>query len=49
MVDRVTAEVFSPGEYLREELEARNWTQVKFAEVIGRPPRLVNEIIAGKP
>lgn len=48
VVDRVPAEVFSPGEYLREELEARNWTQVEFAEIIGRPPRLVNEIIAGK-
>ncbi|NUB18760.1 HigA family addiction module antidote protein [Azospirillum formosense] len=42
------AEVFPPGEFLRDELEARGWTQLEFAEIIGRPPRLVNEIIAGK-
>jgi HTH-type transcriptional regulator / antitoxin HigA len=46
--DRSPAEVFPPGEYLRDELEARGWTQAEFAEIIGRPPRLVNEIIAGK-
>lgn len=42
------AEVFPPGEFLREELEARNWSQTELAEIIGRPVRLVNEIIAGK-
>lgn len=42
------AEVFPPGEFLREELEARNWSQTELAEIIGRPVRLINEIIAGK-
>lgn len=42
------AEVFPPGEFLKDELEARGWSQVEFAEIIGRPPRLINEIIAGK-
>jgi HTH-type transcriptional regulator / antitoxin HigA len=42
------AEVFPPGEFLKDELEARNWSQTEFAEIIGRPVRLVNEIIAGK-
>lgn len=42
------AEVFPPGEFLREELEVRNWTQTELAEIIGRPVRLINEIIAGK-
>lgn len=42
------AEVFPPGEFLKEELEARNWSQTEFAEIIGRPVRLINEIIAGK-
>ena len=42
------AEVFAPGEFLREELEARNWTQTELAEIMGRPVRLINEIIAGK-
>lgn len=42
------AEVFPPGEFLRDELEARSWSQTEFAEIIGRPVRLINEIIAGK-
>jgi len=42
------AEVFPPGEFLSDELSARNWTQTEFAEIIGRPVRLVNEIALGK-
>ena len=42
------AEVFPPGEFLRDELEARDWSQTQFAAIIGRPVRTVNEIIAGK-
>ncbi len=42
------AEVFPPGEYLREELEARGWTQSDLARVLGRPLQAVNEIINGK-
>jgi HTH-type transcriptional regulator / antitoxin HigA len=48
MIDRISAEVFPPGEFLRDELDARGWTQTEFAEIIGRPHRLVNELIAGK-
>ena len=44
----IPAEAFAPGELLREELEARGWSQAEFAEIIGRPPRTINEIIAGK-
>jgi HTH-type transcriptional regulator/antitoxin HigA len=43
-----TAEVFPPGELLKDELEARQWSQTEFAEIIGRPVRLINEIIASK-
>jgi HTH-type transcriptional regulator/antitoxin HigA len=42
------AEVFPPGEYLRDELEARGWTQRDLAKVIDRPLQAVNEIITGK-
>lgn len=42
------AEVFSPGEFLSEELEARGWSQQEFAEIIGRPANAVSEIINGK-
>ena len=48
MMARTPAEAFLPGEFLAEELEARGWTQTEFAEILGRPYRLVNEIIAGK-
>jgi len=48
MIERTPAEVFPPGEFLRDELDARGWTQGEFAEIISRPPRLVNEIIAGE-
>ena len=48
MNKRTAAEVFPPGDFLSEELEARGWTQSDLAAIIGRPVRLVNEIIAGK-
>ncbi len=41
-------EAFAPGEYIREELEARGWSQLDLAEILGRPPQAVNEIITGK-
>lgn len=48
MSNRVSAEVFPPGEFIREELEARGWTQGDLAQIMDRPLRLVNELIAGK-
>lgn len=42
------AEVFPPGDFLREELEARGWTQADLATIIGRPLQSVNLIITGK-
>ncbi|OXE35592.1 MAG: addiction module antidote protein [Phenylobacterium zucineum] len=48
MTNRVPAEVFPPGEFLRDALEDRGWNQTEFSEIIGRPPRVVNEIIAAK-
>lgn len=41
-------EAFAPGEYIAEELEARGWSQLDLAEIIGRPPQAVNEIIKAK-
>jgi HTH-type transcriptional regulator / antitoxin HigA len=48
MLNRVPAEVFPPGEFIREELEARGWTQGDLAQIMDRPLRLINELIAGK-
>jgi HTH-type transcriptional regulator / antitoxin HigA len=41
-------EAFPPGEYIREELEARGWTQMDLTEILGWRPKDVNEIITGK-
>lgn len=41
-------DIFPPGELLKEELEARGWTQADLALILDRPPRLVNEIINAK-
>ena len=38
----------TPGEILKEELDARGWTQTDFAEILGRPIQAINEIISGK-
>lgn len=48
MASRAPAEVFPPGDFIREELEARGWTQGDLAQIMGRPLRLVNELVAGK-
>jgi HTH-type transcriptional regulator/antitoxin HigA len=42
------AEAFPPGEYLRDELEARAWTESEFAQIIGRPVQAVSEILNGR-
>ena len=48
MAERIPAEVFPPGEVIKEELEARGWSQVELSEIMGRPPRVVSEIVSGK-
>jgi HTH-type transcriptional regulator / antitoxin HigA len=48
IMDRTPAEVFPPGEFIREEIEARGWSQAELAEILGRPPRLVSELLSGK-
>lgn len=48
MTDKKVAEVFPPSEFIKEELEARNWSQVELAEIIGRHPKVVNDVITGK-
>lgn len=48
MNTRIPAQVLPPGDFVREEMEIRGWTQEELAEVMGRPRRLVNELISGK-
>ena len=44
----INPEAFAPGDYIREELEARGWSQLDLAEILGRPAQAVSEIVSGK-
>jgi HTH-type transcriptional regulator / antitoxin HigA len=48
MANREVAEAFRPGEFIMEELEARNWSQIELSEIIGRDPKVINDVILGK-
>ncbi|HVN80974.1 MAG TPA: helix-turn-helix domain-containing protein [Terriglobia bacterium] len=48
MTERVPVEVFPPGDFIREELEARGWSQIDLAAILGRHARDVSEIITAK-
>jgi len=48
MNSRTPAEVFPPGDFIREELEERGWTQSDLAKIMERPLPAINMIIAGK-
>lgn len=41
-------DLFPPGEYIRDELDARNWTQEDLAGILGRPLKTVNQIVSAK-
>ena len=40
--------VIPPNTILKEEIEARGWTQKDLAEIIGRTAQTINEIIKRK-
>jgi len=42
------AEAFSPAEYIRDELIAREWSQTDLARVLGRPLQFVNALCNGR-
>jgi len=44
----INPEAFSPGEYIREELDARGWTQGDLTDILGWRPKDVSEIVTGK-
>jgi HTH-type transcriptional regulator/antitoxin HigA len=48
MANHRPAEVFPAGEYLKDMLEERGWTQSDLAEVLGRSAMLVSDIISAK-
>ena len=48
IIERIPAEVFPPGDFLKEELDARGWSQTDFAQILGKTIKTVNEIVLGK-
>ena len=48
MTERRPYEVFPPGDFIREEIGERGWTQEVLAEILGISLRRVNEVIKGK-
>lgn len=49
MTERLTpAEVFPPGDFIKEEMEERGWSQADLAHILSRPVQTVNEILSGK-
>lgn len=48
MTERTFAEIFPPGDFIEEELEARGWSQIELSEILGRTPAFVNELIKAK-
>ena len=48
MSERIAAEGFPPGEFISEELEERGWSQADLADILGKTPAMVNEIIKTK-
>lgn len=45
---REVAEAFPPGEIIKDELEARGWTQDTLAEITGIPGSAISNVINGK-
>lgn len=48
MTERQVAEVFPPGEFIKEEIDARGWTQNDLADITGKSQRLISEVVLGK-
>lgn len=48
MTDLLMTDVPPPGYFIKEELEARSWTQRDLAYVLGVPEQAVNLILSGK-
>ncbi len=48
MKDTIPSVGFPPGDLIKEELEAKGWTQDDLAEIIGCTTSSINEVISGK-
>ncbi len=48
MIGRRPAEVFPPGEAIKDELEARGWAQADLAGMLARDANEISLILAGQ-
>jgi HTH-type transcriptional regulator/antitoxin HigA len=48
MENVTVAQAFPPGDFIKEELEARDWSQQSLAEIMGRQTSVVSAIVNGK-
>lgn len=47
-MNRADFPAFPPGDYIKEELAERGWTQADLAQIMGRNASALNQIITGK-
>jgi HTH-type transcriptional regulator/antitoxin HigA len=48
MENITVAQAFPPGDFIKEELEARGWSQRSLAEIMGRQASVISAIVNGK-
>jgi len=48
MENTTIAKAFPPGDFIKEELEARGWTQHALAQILGRQTSVVSAVVNGK-
>lgn len=48
MSSRIPAEVFPPGDYVREEMDERGWNQAELAGILGVSPSTVTDVLKGR-
>ncbi len=48
MEQKAIPETFLPGNDIREELDARGWTQLDLADILNRPANVVSDIVTGR-
>jgi HTH-type transcriptional regulator / antitoxin HigA len=48
MENIAVAQAFPPGDFIKEELDARGWSQQSLAEIMGRQTSVVSAIVNGK-
>lgn len=46
--NRIPAEVFPPGDYIREEMDENAWSDDELAERLGQPLAVVKDLLVGK-